>query len=55
LRKGKRKRQSLHLPEIHVYRVKAARGASPDIALRFQTEKLVLKGGKEEQSNGKTP
>lgn len=48
------KRQSLYLSEIHVYGGKAARGASSYIALRFQTEKLVLTDGKEEPSNGET-
>lgn len=38
----------------HVYRAKAARGTSCYAALRFQTEKLLLNHGREEQSNRET-
>ena len=54
MRKGKCKRQSLYLLQMYIYTVKAARGTSYYIALRFQTEKLVLNDGKEEQSNRET-
>lgn len=42
-------RQSLYPRENHVCRVKAARGANSHIALKLQTEMLVLKDGEEEQ------
>lgn len=49
LERGKCRRQSLYLRENHGYRVKAARGANSHIALKLQTEKLVLRDRKEEQ------
>lgn len=49
LERGKVREAEPEPPESHSYRGKAARGANSHVALKLQTEELVLRDGEEER------